>query len=89
MSTWIAAAIAVAAIVATYFSCVRPMLRGRCASSGTLGQNTGAQNAETSNPEFDRQVAELREELRMLRAQDALDGGRVPNTKMSPPSTSE
>jgi len=89
MSTWIAAAIAVAAIVATYFSCVRPMRRGRCASSGTLGQNTGAQNAETSNPEFDRQVAELREELRMLRAQDALDSGRVPNTKMSPPSTSE
>ena len=89
MSTWIAAAIAVAAVAATYFSCVRPMLRGRCASSGTLGQNAEAQNAEISNQETDRQVAELREELRMLRAQDALDSGRVSNTKMSPPSTSE
>jgi ribosomal protein L29 len=36
--------------------------------------------------ELDRQVAELREELRMLRAQDALDSGRVPSSKPTPPT---
>jgi hypothetical protein len=35
MPTWLAGLIAVAAISVTYFSCVRPNLRGRgCAGSG-------------------------------------------------------
>lgn len=77
MSTWIAAVAAVAAIAATYFFCVRPALRGRCAMSGTTG----------ADPVTDRQIAELREELRMLRAQDALDDGRVSRSDSTPPST--
>lgn len=81
MPTWIAAAIAVAAITATYFACIRPMRRGRRAINGTRGQNAGMRHAET-----DRQLAELREELRMLRAQDALDTGQVINTGQVPPS---
>ncbi|MBW0090380.1 hypothetical protein I4I73_16490 [Pseudonocardia sp. KRD-184] len=77
MSTWIAAFVAVAAIAATYFFCVRPALRGRCAMSGTTG----------TDPATDRQIAELREELRMLRAQDALDDGRVTRSPSTPPTT--
>ncbi|MGW5051427.1 hypothetical protein [Actinokineospora sp. NPDC004072] len=78
MSVWIAALIAVAAIAATYFACVRPMLRGRghCATTGTARQD----------PEMDLQIAELREELRVLRAQDSLDSGRVTSGKPSPPT---
>ena len=76
MSTGFAAAIAVAAIVVTYFSCVRPALRGRCAM--------------TASPEPDaetrRQLAELQEEVRALRAQDALDSGRVPRRGLTPPA---
>lgn len=63
MSTWIAAFVALAAIAATYFFCVRPGMRGRCAMSGTAGHDLPT----------DQQVAELREELRVLRAQDSLD----------------
>ncbi len=77
MSTWIAAFVAVAAIAATYFLCVRPALRGRCAMSGTTGVDSVT----------DRQIAELREELRMLRAQDALDDGRVTRSHPTPPTT--
>lgn len=78
MVTWLAALIAVAAITATYFFCVRPMLRGRghCATTGDSVPDT----------EVDRQVADLREELRALRAQDALDSGRVPSSKPTPPA---
>lgn len=78
MSTWLAALIAVAAITVTYFFCIRPHLRGRghCATTGISAQDTG----------LDRQVAELREELRVLRAQDALDSGRVPGSKPTPPA---
>lgn len=77
MSTGIAALIALAAITVTYFSCVRPMLRGRghCAADGS-----------TRDAELDRQVAELREELRVLRAQDSLDSGRVPRSRPAPPT---
>jgi len=80
MSVWIAGFFAVAAITATYFSCVRPHLRNRggCEMAG------GARN----DAEVDRQVAELREELRVLRAQDALDSGRVPSSKLRPPDES-
>lgn len=73
MSTWIAAFVAVAAIAATYFFCVRPGLRGRCGTGGRAG-------------DADRQLAELREELRVLRAQDALDSGRVPGIRPAPPA---
>lgn len=78
MSVWIAGLIALGAITATYFSCVRPHLRNR----GGCGIAGGAQG----DAELDRQVAELREELRVLRAQDALDSGRVPSSKPAPPT---
>lgn len=76
MATWLAALIAVAAITATYLFCVRPMQRGRghCVMTGNPAQGA----------ELDRQVAELREELRALRAQDALDSGRVASRHLPP-----
>ncbi|GAA3845310.1 hypothetical protein [Amycolatopsis tucumanensis] len=75
MSTWVAALIAVAAVTVTYFTCIRPMRRGdgHCAGSG-------------ENPELDRQIAELREEVRVLRAQDSLDAGQVSGGKSAPPT---
>lgn len=75
MSTWIAALVALAAIAATYFFCMRPAMRGRCAMNGTADHNL----------DTDRQLAELKEELRVLRAQDALDTGRVPSSSRPPP----
>lgn len=63
MSTWVAALIAIAAVAVTYFSCVRPALRGRG-------------GAPDGTSDLDRQIAELREDLRVLRAQDALDKER-------------
>lgn len=61
MPVWVAAAIALAAV--TYFSCIRPHLRGSgCGMTGS-GQSTD------TGP----QIAELREDLQVLRAQDALD----------------
>jgi hypothetical protein len=78
MSTWLAGLIAVAAVTVTYFSCVRPHLRGRgCAP---------ARGSAEQDAELDRQVAELLEELRVLRAQDSLDSGRVPSSKPAPPT---
>ena len=53
MSTWVAALVAAAAITLTYLFCVRPMMRGRAADS----------------PAEDPEIAQLREELRVLRAQ--------------------
>lgn len=76
MSIWIAAFVAVAAIAATYFFCVRPGLRGSCGPGRSSGPGSDA----------DRQLAELREELRVLRAQDALDSGRVPGIRPAPPA---
>ena len=81
MPTWAAALIAVGAICSTYFFCVRPARHGKCAMSGSSAQAAGAQDLET-----DRQLAQLREELRMLRAQDALDAGRVPHARQMPPA---
>ncbi|HJT03412.1 MAG TPA: hypothetical protein VJ757_07270 [Pseudonocardiaceae bacterium] len=79
MSTWLAAFIAVAAITTTYLFCIRPHLRGRghCATTGSPARNTG----------LDRQIAELREELRVLRAQDVLDSGQIPRSKPTPPAS--
>ncbi|MGH3985595.1 MAG: hypothetical protein ACRDST_23665 [Pseudonocardiaceae bacterium] len=76
MSAWFAALIAVAAVTVTYLSCVRPILRGR----GHCGMARG------SEPESDinSQIAELREELRVLRAQDSLASGRVPGSTPTP-----
>jgi hypothetical protein len=77
MSTWVAGLIALAAITVTYFSCVRPHLRGRgCAMTGS----------PTHDADLDRQVAGLREELRVLRAQDSLDSGQAPRAKPAPPA---
>ncbi|WP_102143052.1 hypothetical protein [Mycobacterium hubeiense] len=74
MNTWLAAAVAAAAISLTYFFCVRPTLRGRggCAMTERAGERS----------DRDREIAELREELRVLRAQDALD-------RHSPPPAGE
>lgn len=64
MPTWLAALVALAAIALTYFFCVRPMRRdGRC----------GMGDACRSDADRAREIAELREELRILRAEDALD----------------
>lgn len=57
MSTSLAALTAIAAIAITYFTCIRPMRRG-----------TGSAEAE-----LDRQIASLREEVRVLRAKDDSD----------------
>lgn len=61
MTTWFAALIALAAVTVTYFSCVRPMRRSQ-------GQCHGG----PAGTEFDRQIAALREEVRVLRAQDSV-----------------
>ena len=76
MPTWFAAVIALAAITATYLFCVRPMLRGRCTTTTT---GTALDERET-----DRQLGELREEVRILRAQDALDAGQPPSGAPGP-----
>ena len=64
-STWIAALIAAAAIATTYLFCVRPALRGG-QSGNSASHHTGA-NSDAEN-ESCRQLAELRQELRELRA---------------------
>jgi hypothetical protein len=87
-STWLGAAVAVAAIAATYFFCVRAGMRGRCAASGsgaTTGKGPAGNDVAGNDVELDRQLAELREEVRVLRAQDMLDTGQVPH-KPAPPS---
>lgn len=89
MSTVLAAGIAVAAITATYFFCVRPHLRvhGCHASGAQKTANTATGGAPAS--EQDRQIAQLREELRMLRAQDRLDAGQLAGGTRIPPHGQE
>jgi hypothetical protein len=43
-------------------------------------------SSATHDANLDRQVAALREELRVLRAQDSLDSGQAPRTKPVPPA---
>jgi hypothetical protein len=72
MSTWIAGFIALAAVTGTYFLCIRPHLRGRsCAIT----------SRSTQQADLGRQVAALREELRVLRAQDTLESGQMRSNK--------
>jgi hypothetical protein len=61
MPSWIASLIAVATIATVYVFCVRPMRKGRCA------MRCGGR----SDAELDRQISDLRDELRMLRSHDA------------------
>ncbi len=76
MTTLTAGIIAAATIAAVYFFCIRPMRRGNRTSSND--DNAG-------DAQLDRQVAALREELRVLRAQDTLDRGGVSIIKPTPP----
>lgn len=77
MPTWMAALIAIAAIAATYFFCIRPMRRGECGTA--IGGN---------EDERGREIAELREELRILRAEDALDSDQAADSGKQPPAAS-
>lgn len=61
MPTWLAALVAVAVVTVVYFLCIRPMRRGGC-----------AMGASRPDPELERQIADLREELRVLQAEEAL-----------------
>lgn len=56
MDTVVLGLVAAASLAATWFFCLRPMRRGRCGLSGPAGD----------------QIAELAEEIRVLRAQDVL-----------------
>jgi hypothetical protein len=85
MTSWLPPLIAAAAIAATYLFCIRPHLRGRSCGMNTA-TNAGSTEAGSADAEVARQVAELREELRVLRAQDALETGRVPGGKPNPPT---
>lgn len=78
MPTWMAALAAVAAIAATYYFCIRPMRRGEC------GTATGGNEDE----ERSREIAALREELRILRAEDALDSDQAAEPGKQPPAAS-
>lgn len=66
MPTWLAALIALAALAVTYFLCIRPMRHG-----GHCGMGGACQ----ADAERERELADLREELRILRAQDTGDSG--------------
>lgn len=78
MSTLVTALVALGVITAVYFFCLRPMRRGDC----------GAMGGSRQDAELDRQLADLREELRVLRAQDSLDSGRVPTSRPGPSADS-
>lgn len=67
-SSWLALLVATVAIAMTYLVCVTPHL---------LGRRTGVES-QSKNQLADRQLADLRDDLRALRDDDALDGGRTP-----------
>ncbi|MGH3678262.1 MAG: hypothetical protein ACRDU5_21510 [Mycobacterium sp.] len=74
MSTAFALLVAAAAITVTYLMCVRPMLRGRGHCAGSDTQPGG----------LDREIADLQEQVRVLRAQDQIDSGTVPRPEPRP-----
>jgi hypothetical protein len=59
VSTWLAVLVAAAALTLTYLFCVRPMMHGR------------GNGEEVALAAEDHEIADLREELRALRAQDS------------------
>ena len=59
MSTWLAVLVAAAAFTLTYVFCVRPMMHGR------------GNGDEVALAAEDPEIAELRKELRALRAHDS------------------
>ena len=69
-SLQLAALVAVVAYALPYFICVRPHLPGR--RSGVESQS--------ENQAVDRQLANLRDDLRALRDHDGLDAGRMPDS---------
>jgi hypothetical protein len=75
-STWLAAVVALAAITLTYFTCVRPHLPGR--RGGRVGPHS-------EDRAVDRQLADLRDELRALQADRGFGGGRVSGIDLPPP----
>lgn len=78
MPTWLAALVAVGAIAATYFFCMRSMLRGKSGPGGCC----------QSDAEDDREIGELREELRILRAQDTMEASSTTDPSKGPPTAS-
>jgi hypothetical protein len=68
MSTLAAALLAAAAIGLTYLFCVRPMMRGR----GHCVVPPSAMGHEEQRAVTKREIAELREDLRILRAHDQI-----------------
>lgn len=64
MSVWFAALVLVAAVVATYLFCVRPMRRGECAGATHGAREPGAK---------ERELAELRREVQRLREESTRD----------------
>lgn len=67
METLVLALVAAASLAATWFLCLRPMRQGRCAMTGNGGDR-----------DLRRQIADLQEEIRMLRAQDVLADSEPP-----------
>jgi len=74
-SNWLAAAVALIAIALTYFICVRPHLQGR---------RGGGVESRSEHHAVDRQLADLRDELRALQADGGFAGGRVAGTDPPP-----
>ena len=74
MSSWLASVVAVVAIAMTDLICVRRHLPGR--RSGI--------ESRSENQAVERQLANLRDDLRALRDHDALDGGRMPDSNPPP-----
>lgn len=81
MSVWIALLIAVAAVSTTYVCCIRPLRRGRCTPSSSMARRAlGSGCGSMQRTETGHQLAELLEDVRILRAQDALGSGQKPHT---------
>lgn len=66
----LAAALALAAVTATYYFCLRPAVAGRRGADTVSG-------CAAAPFDVDRELAQLREEVRVLRAQDTFATGRA------------